>query len=238
VVVHTDPNHFVRRNNIRTTYGSRELFLPIEIRVIFLLGRVKTLQLQNDILRENSQYGDIIQGDFIDAYHNLTSKVKYVVKTDDDAIFDMWRFLKLVHANNLYVSETIYGIINSKGIIFRGGKWAVDATFLKGQEYYPFKFCIGFVLVYSSDVIPALYRASYVEPFLWLDDVYVTGMLRTAANITKIIQNEGNLKLVPESKIGLPCLQLNGDKCPYLAVGVRESTYRQSWMLIKKRNQK
>ncbi|XP_050389652.2 beta-1,3-galactosyltransferase 5-like [Patella vulgata] len=252
VVVHTDPHHFGRRQNVRETYGSRELFLPTEIRVIFLLGRVKTLEMQNKVLRENSQYGDIIQGNFIDAYHNLTlkavmglhwvsnfcSKVKYVIKTDDDAIFDMWRFLKQFHAKNLYVSKTIYGISKSRDRILRSGKWGIDKTFFKGQKIYPFKFCIGFFLIYSSDVIPALYRESYVVPFLWLDDVYVTGMLRTAANGIEIVDRGGNLSIVPGSSTGFKCLQERGDECPYLAVGSNENIFHVMWELIMKRNHK
>ncbi|KAK6168027.1 hypothetical protein SNE40_021934 [Patella caerulea] len=252
VVVHTAPNHLGLRNKIRATYGSRELFLPIEIRVVFFLGQVKTPGLQNEILREQSQYGDIIQGNFMDVYHNLTfkavmglhwvshfcSKVKYVIKTDDDVMFDMWRFLKLINAKNLYVSKTIYGIINSDGTIFRGGKWAVDKDRFKGQEKYPFKFCNGFVLIYSSDVIPVLYRASYTVPLLWLDDVYVTGMLRIASDGINLINNGGNLTLDPDSRNGYDCLKRRGDDCPCLAVGVRESNFHNTWKLIKARNHK
>ncbi|KAK6167969.1 hypothetical protein SNE40_021885 [Patella caerulea] len=252
VVVHTAPHHFNRRQNVRDTYGSRLLFLPIEIRVIFLLGRVNSSEMQNKILRENTQYSDIIQGNFIDAYHNLSlkavmglhwvshfcCKVKYVIKTDDDAIFDMWRFLTLINAKNLYVSKTIYGISKSKGIIFRSGKWGIDKNLFKDQTFYPFQYCIGFVLIYSSDAIPALYRASYVVPFLWLDDVYVTGMLRTAANGIEIVNGGGNLSLTVSSHVGLKCLQDRGDECPYLAVGSTENTFHAMWELIKKRHHK
>ncbi|KAK6172482.1 hypothetical protein SNE40_016121 [Patella caerulea] len=250
VVVHTAPGHFERRQNVRETYGSRELFLPIEIRVIFLLGRVTTLEMQNKILRENSQYGDIIQGNFIDAYHNLTlkavmglhwvshfcSKVKYVIKTDDDVMFDMWRFLELVHAKNLYVSNTIYCISRNRDKIPRKGKWALGNDFFKGQKNYPFEYCIGFVIIYSSDVIPALYRASYVVPFLWLDDVYVTGMLRTVATNITIIPQGRNLTL-NSFKSNVMCLKYRSQNCSHLAFGVRQSRFRDTWNLIMKRKQ-
>ncbi|XP_050390077.1 UDP-GalNAc:beta-1,3-N-acetylgalactosaminyltransferase 1-like [Patella vulgata] len=195
VVVHTAPTHFLQRENIRETYGARKLFLPTEVRVIFLLGRVEDLNLQRGIVDEHNKYGDIIQGDFKDAYHNLTYKavmglhwvshycpdVEYVIKTDDDVMFDMWRFIKQVYANILFISRTIYGIARFNDCIPRSGKWTVPSNFLRGYSYYPFQFCIGFVLIISADVIPDLYFASFKVPFFWLDDVYLTGLLRSAA---------------------------------------------------------
>ncbi|KAK6167972.1 hypothetical protein SNE40_021886 [Patella caerulea] len=251
VVVHTAPHHFNRRQNVRETYGSRELFLPIEIRVIFLLGRVNSSEMQNKILRENTRYGDIIQGNFIDAYHNLTlkavmglhwishycSKVKYVIKTDDDVMFDMWKFLELVDAKNLYVSNTIYCICRNRDIIYRDGKWAVDNVYFKGQTRYPFKYCMGFVIVFSGDVIPTLYSASYVVPFLWIDDVYVTGMLRTAVNGIKIIPQGGDLKIT-DFKFGATYLKYVRHQYTYLAFVANENTFRDTWNFIKEWNQK
>ncbi|XP_050393485.1 uncharacterized protein LOC126811695 [Patella vulgata] len=252
VVVHTAPGHFNRRLDIRETYGARKLFLPTEVRVIFLLGRVENQTLQDRIFNEHSKYGDTIQGDFKDAYRNLTHKavmglhwvshfcsdVKYVIKTDDDAVFDMWRFLKEVYAKNLYVSKTIYGIARYNDPIPRSGKWKVSPRRLTGFTNYQFQFCIGFVLIISADVIPDLYRASFKVPFFWLDDVYLTGMLRSAVGAIEIINHSGNLALTPRED-GLRCLQAFPEQCPYLAVGsINSNIYRVLWDLFKKRNEK
>ncbi|KAK6170308.1 hypothetical protein SNE40_018726 [Patella caerulea] len=252
VVVHTAPHHFARRQNIRETYGARKLFLPTEVRVIFLLGRVDDQTLQDRILGEHFIFGDTIQGDFKDAYHNLTYKavmglhwvshycteVKYVIKTDDDVVFDMWKFLKEVYANNLYVSKTIYGIERFQDLIPRTGKWAVPFNILKGHTHYPFQYCIGFVLIMSADVIIDLYRASFKVPFFWLDDVYVTGMLRHAVGGIEIIEHCGNLTFTPSSW-GLNCLQETLYTCPLLALGLNKPrSYKKAWSLIKKRNEK
>ncbi|KAK6170314.1 hypothetical protein SNE40_018731 [Patella caerulea] len=252
VVVHTAPDYFTRRRNIRETYGARKLFLPAEVRVIFLLGRVEDQNLQDRIFYEHSKYGDTIQGDFKDAYHNLTYKavmglhwvshfcsdVKYVIKTDDDAVFDMWRFLKEVYTKKLFISKTIYGITRFKDPILRWGKWKVPSSRFTGFTHYPFQFCIGFVLIISGDIISDLYRASFKVPFFWLDDVYLTGMLRSAAGGIEIIKHGGNLLLTPNTG-GLRCLQSFPEQCPYLALGSRNSsTYMELWDLIKKRNGK
>ncbi|KAK6170310.1 hypothetical protein SNE40_018728 [Patella caerulea] len=249
VVVHSAPAHFVPRLFIRRTYGARKLFLPTEVRVIFLLGRVEYQNLQREIIDEHNKYGDIIQGDFKDAYHNLTYKavmglhwvshycpdVKYVIKTDDDAVFDMWRFLKYVYAKKLFMSKTIYGIARLQDLIPRIGKWAVPLKYLRNYTRYPFQYCIGFVLILSSDIIPDLYRASFKVPFFWLDDVYVTGLLRTYVGGIGIRQNGGNLILDSMSD-QRECLRNIDLNCPYLAVVARTDTFMVLWNLFKTRS--
>ena len=63
-----------------------------------MAGRQKQLE------EESSKYGDIIQGDFLDTYHNLSykavmgnlwvaefcSQAEFVVKTDDDMYVDLY----------------------------------------------------------------------------------------------------------------------------------------------------
>ncbi|KAK6170309.1 hypothetical protein SNE40_018727 [Patella caerulea] len=252
VVVHSNPAHFAQRFTIRRTCGMRKLFLPIEVRVIFLLGRVDNKKIHENIINEHSRYGDTIQGDFKDAYHNLTFKAvmglhwvshycsdaKYVIKIDDDVVFNMWRFLKEVYAKHLYSSKAIYGISKFRDLIPRTGKWSVPFNILKGFKYYPYEFCTGFVLIMSADIIPDLYRASFKVPFFWLDDVYVTGMLRTVVGGIAIKQKETHLILSPESD-GLKCLKEMLYVCPYLAVGYKSlRTYKEVWKLFKKRNEK
>ncbi|XP_050406715.2 beta-1,3-galactosyltransferase 1 [Patella vulgata] len=249
VVVHTAPDHFIRRQNIRTTYGSSTMFLPVNIRTVFLIGRVKTAEKQAVIISEYSRYGDIIQGNFIDAYHNLTykavmglhwvshycSQAKYVVKVDDDLVFDMWRFLNMFHARNHFISKSIYCYVRVKGKIHRKGKWEVPKEMFNGYASYPFQHCIGFTVIYSGDIIPALYRASYKVPFFWLDDVYVTGMLRIAVDGIHLNQHTQDNLLRPTLG-GLKCLQEQGRNCTYLSMGATEGTFNATWLAIKRRS--
>ena len=74
---------------IRSTWG-RPLIPKVKTKLAFLLGKnIKVNQdrseknisgstedkkLQEDIEREDSAYHDIIQGDFVDNYHNLSYK--------------------------------------------------------------------------------------------------------------------------------------------------------------------
>ena len=58
---------------IRSTWG-RPRIPKLETKLAFLLGSTQNKELQEEIERENSDYHDIVQGDFVDTYHNLSYK--------------------------------------------------------------------------------------------------------------------------------------------------------------------
>ncbi|KAK6167358.1 hypothetical protein SNE40_021406 [Patella caerulea] len=247
ILVHTSPDHFIRRQNIRSSFGSRKLFRPVEVRIVFLLGRVKKQETQNLILKEHRTYGDSVQGAFVDDYKNLTYKgvmglhwvsnfcrnVKYVIKMDDDVAFDMWRFLG--HFSSRDFSRTLYCGGGVRGHVRRTGKWSVPENKFRGYKRYPFRYCYGFVVIISSDMISKLYQASSTVPFFWIDDVYLYGMLPLAVGNVNIIRASGHLNLLPRMD-GLKCLQDKGVECPLLAVTVSEETFNITWSLIQQRN--
>jgi len=78
------PN-FERREAIRQTWGYEKRFSDVDIRRVFLLGRLPSLPEQElAVDREDDRYGDIVQADFIDSYGNNTLKtmsgLKWVVE--------------------------------------------------------------------------------------------------------------------------------------------------------------
>lgn len=99
--VHTSPDHYRRRVVIRQTWGSASNY-DFNLRVLFVMGRSSNSPsgqaIQHAVEFESEQYGDIIQEDFLDSYHNLTykgiaalkwideycSQARWVLKTDDD----------------------------------------------------------------------------------------------------------------------------------------------------------
>lgn len=105
VLIHSAPRNWNKRNVIRETWGKKD---P-RARIFFLLGAVKSTQLQIRLTQENNMFQDLIQGNFFDAYRNMTykhtmalkwfvyncPKLKYLIKTDDDvfvntpAVYDL-----------------------------------------------------------------------------------------------------------------------------------------------------
>ncbi|KAG8037768.1 hypothetical protein G9C98_005979 [Cotesia typhae] len=68
MLIHSAPGNFAKRNVVRDTWGKQ----TPEMIVLFLVGA--TLDYQADLNKENNNYQDIIQGNFIDAYRNMTYK--------------------------------------------------------------------------------------------------------------------------------------------------------------------
>jgi hypothetical protein len=62
-----------------------------------------------------------------------------------------------------------------------GIKWYVTVSEYPYTTYPPY--CAGFAYVMSADVNRKLYEASGSVPFLWVDDVYVTGFLALQAGV-------------------------------------------------------
>ncbi|XP_037045152.1 beta-1,3-galactosyltransferase 5-like [Bradysia coprophila] len=115
IVVLSARNHFDNRNLIRQTYGTVRNANNVQILgVVFMLGNLDAhgsdVTDDNKLQEERNRFGDIVVGDFVDCYRNLTLKTimayewitsrcreaQIVVKTDDDVfvnIFELTREL-------------------------------------------------------------------------------------------------------------------------------------------------
>ncbi|GFS47549.1 lactosylceramide 1,3-N-acetyl-beta-D-glucosaminyltransferase [Trichonephila inaurata madagascariensis] len=107
--------NFEHRNVIRNTWGNPGMDIP-SIKVVFLLGT--TNKFQKEIIKENEIHRDIIQGNFLDSYRNLTYKhtmglswassfcngTKYLMKMDDDIFVDIYQFFDYI-ANRVRILD-------------------------------------------------------------------------------------------------------------------------------------
>jgi hypothetical protein len=96
VIVSSKPTNYKNRMVIRNTWGRS----VDSTKVVFLLGEPSKAADARKIRNESALYGDIVQGNFVDAYRNMTYKhvmglkwvvhhcpvAKYVLKTDDDVV--------------------------------------------------------------------------------------------------------------------------------------------------------
>ena len=105
------------------------------------------------------------------------SHVDYAVKTDDDVfvnVFSLQTYIFGLHSTATR-SRLVACHIWFKAKVMRTGKWAVSKTEVP-DDLYP-GYCGGLAYILTGDVIRAFYRMSLRVPFLWVDDVYVTGQL-------------------------------------------------------------
>jgi Galactosyltransferase len=194
IVVCSAPDHFVRRRTIRQTWGQR-------VKPIFFIGVTANRSLAADIEREMHQHGDIVQGTFADAYRNLTYKhvmalswanakcqSKFILKVDDDVYINVGRvvsYLNSLGEDPAEATAAIYCDVMKRARVKRSfrSKWRV--TFAEFPLYYYPDYCSGWFIVYVRSTIAHLLRQIESVPYLWVDDVYVTGLLAQKAGVER-----------------------------------------------------
>jgi len=159
------------------------------------------LDVQSLVEAESDKYGDIVQGPFIDHYHNLTLKnlmglkwavrhcpnARFILKSDDDAFIDVAQLKNFIQRTfgggevHQLDGNTLICNVQENGQVQRSGKWAVSVRDYPEHDYPPF--CSGLAYVFRPSLarkLLAASRAGLVHPVLWIDDVYVTGLLARA----------------------------------------------------------
>lgn len=112
ILVHSAPRNHEKRQIIRETWASICRHILDEevapLRVLFLLGAVHNETLQHAIEQENTEFGDVIQGSFVDDYRNMTYKhvmafkwflyncadAQILIKVDDDVYVNTPQLIK------------------------------------------------------------------------------------------------------------------------------------------------
>ena len=203
IFVHSAPSHIKERQLIRHTWASVTRYAGRNTNTIFLLALPSSSAMQQELVAESRRYGDIIQGDFIDHYRNLTRKhimgynwilsycrhAKFFIKADDDTLINTYRtilyLLQTYSASG--ITNLLYCSVYYRQHVVRriSDKWYVSLAEYP-YERYP-DYCEGFAYIVTSDVVQKLYAASLHTKYYWIDDVYVTGIL---ANKTRIIPRQ------------------------------------------------
>ncbi|EZA56538.1 hypothetical protein DMN91_001866 [Ooceraea biroi] len=188
------------RSALRRAYAAEEL-RALEIRRVFLLGTLdadaerKTHVTQSALVDESRRFGDILQGDFLDTYRNLTRKhlmglrwavsncrsVRYIMKMDDDIVVNLYGVLDKLHT----VEENSlagYVLKNMAPVREPANKWYVSRAEYTGSVYPAF--VSGWLYVTRPRVASRLIdHAESSSKHFWIDDVFVTGILRQALNV-------------------------------------------------------
>lgn len=150
---------------------------------------------QQLISMEAAKYGDIIQENFQDSYHNLTIKVgmilkwvnkncqgiKYLMKTDDDMFINIENLLTVLSSKpndtNILIGHLVE---NQIPIRDSDNIWYTPMYMFNGTKFPDFVSGTGYVM--SIDVATKIYHASFQVPLILLEDVYFTGLC--AANVS------------------------------------------------------
>ncbi|XP_053407386.1 lactosylceramide 1,3-N-acetyl-beta-D-glucosaminyltransferase A-like [Mercenaria mercenaria] len=237
IIVHTATDHIERRKLIRATWANNTFYLTLGIiRILFLLGKPGNETIQKQIEGESMQYEDILQGDFIDSYHNLTLKgvmtykwlaercknAKFILKVDDDILVNVYKlFTDILPVYTSKHRQIICNhiITNTMPIIRKNNsKWFVHQNHFRGHGRYPTDYCSGFLVIFTNDLMPAFYSSAQVTPFFWVDDVYLYGLV--PGNVPGVKYNglKGNWHQLSGQE-ALKCFRNVTRTCDYLAIG-------------------
>ena len=192
IMILTVHDNILQRNALRETWLTYSQNNSANVRYAFLLGEIQDTKLQEDVLKENQQFGDIIKEDFRDAYVNLTYKTimgfkwaatkcdvaKAVLKTDDDMYINVPNVLNIVRKNLTALQTNIVGFCNQIAGPIRDekSKWFASVNSYP-ESFYP-GFCSGTGYLMSLNVAKTLYEISPNVPFFHLEDVYVALCIR------------------------------------------------------------
>lgn len=189
VLVGSHPDHTEIRSAIRQTWGNPRLD-NYRFKLVFPFGTVANTTQQEVLKTENRIHGDILQGDFIDSYHNVTLRdlmslkwalehcpqARYIVHVDDDIALDIYKLIDNLEKSHSDITNLVacYAIIaNAKPM--RSGRWAVSVEEYPGQKYPDY--CAGQIYVLTRVIVEQMLQAVDRKKFVWVNDVYITGML-------------------------------------------------------------
>ncbi|KAG8318357.1 hypothetical protein J6590_006673 [Homalodisca vitripennis] len=197
IVVTSDISHTNERADVRRTWG--QLGTEQGVAIVFSVGKTDSSYISRKIIEEEHTYGDIIQGNFIDVYDNLSlktlsflewvnnycSKVKFVLKTYDDTFINVPLILQL-GTQHLDSPRSIFGK-QAKNIM------PVRDMFSKyylSQEDFSSDtlpdFMSGGAYMMSADITSELYNHALDTAFFKLEDVFFTGIVAKMLNISQV----------------------------------------------------
>ena len=206
ILVHSLHSHADKRDAIRRTWGGAAVGrnwpgsnLSVRIKMAFVLGVARDDSEAKILNDEQSKHRDIIQGNFNEHYHNMTLKslfgllwvsrycpsAKFLLKSDDDMFVNIPYLLKIIE--NTDMRNSIMGPYNGGSRVYRVGKWAISTTDFPFYYFPPYE--SGSAYVISTDLVQPLYEASQYVPHIFIDDVYVTGILGRIVGANHVVRD-------------------------------------------------
>lgn len=186
--------------------------------ILFFLSNPTDASLRKQIKSESKLYRDIILLPIDESYYLLAFKVlaimnwarnnclkiKFLIKSDDDMFINLPSLYKFLESKEA-AADTIYGKVEKLTRPIRDwySRWYMSSTDYP-HEFYP-DFASGQIYILTADLLPKLLKAaSQVKP-IYLEDVWITGILREHIPEAKIVHIEKLIALsLLESTVCLP----------------------------------
>ena len=195
IYFHSGPNNADRRQALRKTWASIHLFNKPITKTIFVIGMPSDHKVFQSLLQEFAVYGDLVIGNFMDSYNNLTLKsitalkwistyctnAKQAIKADDDVFVNIVEVMTLIRQQSqqrrlitcpIFYESTMPILRDPKSCM----KWCAVPSDFPGDSTYP-RYCSGTAYTLSVDIMGDMYQAALRTRFFFIDDVFTTGLL-------------------------------------------------------------
>lgn len=198
VVICTSLGNSKSRDSVRKSWGMYSKNHFYKTRLMFLVGQGNETLLER-VLQENNIHGDIILGDFVDTYRNLTLKsismlkwinnycanAKYGLKADDDMFINIPNLISAMNSKSRRVKQFLIGDkqVGARPIKDKNSKYYTSSKEF-GEKVYP-PYLSGTAYAFTVSAAKVLYDiTSRIKPF-WMEDIHITGICARAAGIPR-----------------------------------------------------
>ncbi|CAB4064656.1 B3GALT1 [Lepeophtheirus salmonis] len=194
IIIKTRVYAFKNRWKIRESWAKVLAKLSPYSAIVFIAGEGSSEKLGN----ETKTHGDILQGNFMDSYHNLTLKLisalkfasetikwinepKIIVVMDDDVFVNVPLLLKRINdLNKKCEGPYLLGHLYTNSRVEHdpptyqfSSKWGVPSYMLTA-DVYP-HYLHGLFTIMSFESSRCLLKESFQLPYFHIDDVFITG---------------------------------------------------------------
>ena len=222
VLITTIPEAVKGREALRNTWLQHSKNNTANIRHVFLFGGGWSKQEQAILYDESSQFGDILQENYKDAYYNLSLKVisgykwalkfcnhaKFTLRTADDNYINIPEIVKWVNTKGPKNSHVQIGHRLANILVHRqrNKKWFVTPIEYP-ERVYP-TYSMGTAFMFSMVAIKDIVKAAPNVPFFAIEDAWFGLLMR---EIKMGVVNEPGFDKLLEDKL---LKQLMDGKCP------------------------
>lgn len=193
LVVPSATGNFRQRIAIRNSWGSVVEGDP-SLQLGFFVGTPRKNTIKHALAEEKQNYKDIIEVKMDEKYENLANKsisiiewmymycnrAKFILKVDDDMFLNINKLIE-----DLKISSLRNSIIGCKVTHSSPSRFPLSKWYISRQQYqantFP-EYISGPAYIITGDILSKLYFATKCLPYIFLEDVYLTGICRRHIN--------------------------------------------------------
>jgi len=201
--VKSSAHSFYRREMLRRSWGSLRFVEGVRFETLFIVGWSNSSRTKRKLIEENEKYGDILQYDGPDDYKHIALKTLSGMEWCAKNLNKKWLYSSMDDDFMIHVVKARDAIDDSHKQAIDGnwGEFPILCMFRRGEGEEPVReanglykkwyinestfqwhvfpvYCHGGMYSASVQVITDLFEISRVFPDLYLDDVWITGILR------------------------------------------------------------